>query len=62
MEEVKQGKIIGVILCKGDRIFSGKNQEFVRNGNTIELWDSSLGLPRRIKRYTSRHLTWVLRK
>ena len=62
MEEVKQGKIIGVILCKGDRVFLGKNQEFVRNGNTIELWDSHLGLPRRIKRYTSRHLTWVLRK
>ena len=62
MEEVKQGKIIGVILCKGDRVFLGKNQEFVRNGGTIELWDSGLGLPRRIKRYTSRHLTWVLRK
>ena len=62
MEEVKQGKIIGVILCKGDRIFSGEKQKFVRNGNTIELWDSSLGLPRRIKRYTSRHLTWVLKK
>ena len=62
MEEVKQRKIIGVILCKGDRIFSGEKQKFVRNGNTIELWDSSLGLPRRIKRYTPRHLTWVLRK
>jgi len=41
MEEVKQGKIIGVILYGGDRVFLGKNQEFVRNGNTIELWDSS---------------------
>jgi len=62
MDERNKEKIIGVILYGGDRIFSGEKQKFVRNGNTIELWDSSLGLPRRIKRYTSRHLTWVLRK
>ena len=55
-------EIVGVILYGGDRIFSGEKQEFIKNGNTIELWDSHLGLPRRIKRYTSRHLTWVLRK
>ena len=62
MDERNEGKIIGVILCKGDRVFLGKNQEFAKNGNTIELWDTSLGLPRRIKRYTPRHLAWVLRK
>ena len=62
MDERNKEKIIGVILYGGDRVFLGKNQEFVKNGNTIELWDTSLGLPRRIKRYTPRHLTWVLRK
>jgi len=62
MDERNKEKIIGVILYGGDRIFSGEKQKFVRNGNTIELWDSHLGLPRRIKRYTPRHLTWVLRK
>ena len=61
MDEVNKEEIKGVILCGGDRVFTGEKQKFVRNGNTIELWDSSLGLPRRIKRYTSRHLTWVLK-
>ena len=62
MDERNEEKIIVVILYGGDRIFSGEKQKFVKNGNTIELWDSHLGLPRRIKRYTPRHLTWVLRK
>ena len=62
MEKINEEKIVGVILYGGNRIFSGEKQKFIRNKNVIELWDSSLGLPRRIKRYTPRHLAWVLRK